>query len=29
MLLNDEKAEGYFFACHFKRNTYLRIHKIT
>ncbi len=25
--LNDEKAEGMFSACHFKRIPYLRIHK--
>lgn len=26
-VLNDEKAEGMFCACHFKRIPYLRIHK--
>ena len=26
-VLNDEKAEGMFYACHFKRIPYLRIHK--
>ena len=26
-VLNDEKAEGMFSACHFKRIPYLRIHK--
>ena len=27
MLLNDEKAVWCVFACHIKRNPYLRIHK--
>lgn len=26
-VLSDEKAEGVFYACHFKRIPYLRIHK--
>ena len=26
-VLSDEKAEGVFYACHFKRILYLRIHK--